>query len=56
MVVSNTGTKAISPDWNFYKERTGGFIKANNVVTGETISLAGFDIKPNESFVFELMK
>ena len=56
MVISNTGTKAISPDWDTLKERTEGFTKMKNTVTGEIISIKSFDIKPNESFVFELIK
>jgi glycosidase len=56
MVISNTGTKSFTPDWEFYKERTGGFSKMKNIVTGEVHSLKGFEIKPNESFVFELLK
>ena len=56
MVITNTGSKAISPDWNMYNERTAGFSKMKNTVTGEFLPLKGFEIKPNESFVFELSK
>lgn len=56
MVISNTGAKSFTPDWEFYKERMNGFSKIKNVITGETHSLRGFEIKPNESFVFELVK
>jgi neopullulanase len=56
MVISNTGSKAISPDWDTYNERTGSYTKMKNTVTGEILSLKGFEIKPNESFVFELIK
>jgi glycosidase len=56
MVMANTGEKTISPDWSFYSERTTGFSKIRNVVSGEQTQLSGFSIKPKESFVFELMK
>ncbi len=56
MVISHTGSKALKPDWNIYEERTGGFTKLKNVVTGEILPIKEFEIKPKESFVFELMK
>lgn len=56
MVIANTGEKAIQPDWSIYNERTTGFSSIKDVVTGNTVSLSGFEIKPKESFVFELMK
>jgi neopullulanase len=56
MVIANTRSKAVRPDWTVYNERTGGFTKIRNVVTGQTNSLNGFEIQPAESFVFELLK
>jgi glycosidase len=56
MVVANTGDKSVKPDWNIYTERTEGFTKIKNVVTGEVKALAGLEIQPKESFVFELVK
>lgn len=56
MVISNTGTNVAKPSWNWYSERTGGFTQARNVVTGETRKLAGMELAPGESFVFELLK
>ncbi len=56
MVIANTGDKAIKPDWNYYAERIGGFKQIKEVVFGKTIPLEGFEIKPKESFVFELVK
>ncbi len=56
MVVSNTGDKSMKPDWNYYKERITGFKKLKDVVSGNTMPLQGFEIKPKESFVFELVK
>src|SRR6218665_539756 len=56
MVIANTGDKAFTPDWNNYQERTSGFTKARDVVTGEVRSLEGMEVKSKESFVFELVK
>jgi hypothetical protein len=56
MVISHTGEKTARPDWNIYRERTGGFTKMKNAVTGEILPMKEFEIKPNESFVFELIK
>lgn len=56
MVISNTGTNPIQMDWASYSERLSGFSNIRNVITGEVKSLAGFEIKPKESFVFELQK
>ncbi len=57
MVMINTGTTAIQPDWNRFAERMTGFSKLRNVITGQVQQLsAGFEIQPKESFVFELMK
>ncbi|HMU57586.1 MAG TPA: alpha-amylase family glycosyl hydrolase [Chitinophagaceae bacterium] len=56
MVISNTGKNSYNPDWSFYKERLNGFSKMKNVITGEVTGFDGFEIKPKESFVFELLK
>ncbi|HEX2630494.1 MAG TPA: alpha-amylase family glycosyl hydrolase, partial [Chitinophagaceae bacterium] len=56
MVITNTGDKAIKPDWNIYTERVKGFTQLKDVTSGKTFSLEGFEIKPMESFVFELIK
>ena len=56
MVISNTGDKSMKPDWNYYAERTTGFKQLKDVVSGNSIPLEGFEIKPKESFVFELVK
>lgn len=56
MIITNTGGKSISPDWDILSERTAGFTKMKNAVNGEFLPLKGFEIKPNESFVFELFK
>ncbi|MBI5372326.1 MAG: glycoside hydrolase family 13 protein [Sphingobacteriales bacterium] len=56
MVMSNTGRNTIKPDWNYLAERTRGFSKMRNVVSGDIIPLEGFEMKPKESFVLELLK
>ena len=56
MVVSNTSDKTVKPDWNYYSERTDGFDKARNIVSGETIKRDDFQILPKESIVLELIK
>ncbi len=56
MVITNTGDKPIKPDWNYYSERTNGFKQIKDVVSGKSMPLDGFEIKPKESFVFELLK
>lgn len=56
MVITNTGDKAVKPDWNTYSERISGFTQMKEVVSGSIKQLSGFEIQPKESFVFELMK
>jgi glycosidase len=56
MVISHTGSQPFRLDWNYLAERTGGFSKLRNVITGAVMPLADFEIKPKESFVFELLK
>ena len=56
MIITNSGTDSIKPDWNYFSERTKGFGKMKNVITGEIKNLEGFEIKPWESFVFELVR
>ena len=56
MVIANTGDKTIKPDWNYLSERTAGFKQLKEVVSGNSIPLQDFEIKPKESFVFELIK
>ena len=56
MVIANTGDKTLQPDWNFYAERTAGFKQLKDVVSGNSMPLQGFEIKPKESFVFELVR
>jgi glycosidase len=56
MVILNTGNNSLKPDWNYLAERTAGFSKIKNVITGQVQNLTDFEIKPKESFVFELLK
>jgi glycosidase len=56
MVVSNAGEKDMKPDWAQYAERTNGFTRARNVVTGKIQPLAGMEVGSKDSFVFELLR
>lgn len=56
MVITNTGDKTLKPDWSWYSERMSGFTQARNVISGKVKQLAGMEIEPGDSFVFELMK
>ena len=56
MVVTNNGKESVSPDWNHFRERVTGFTTMRDVITGQVLSLKGFQIKPGESFVVELLK
>jgi hypothetical protein len=56
MVVSNAGEKDMKPDWAQYAERTNGFTRARNVVTGRIQPLAGMEVGSKDSFVFELLR
>jgi neopullulanase len=56
MVIMNTGEKTVKPDWNYLAERTTGFSKARNVTIGQIQNIIDIEIKPKESFVFELLK
>ena len=56
MVITNTGDNPVKPDWNYYTERTAGFKQIKDVVSGNSTLLQDYEIKPKESFVFELMK
>lgn len=56
MVIANTGEKNIRPDWTIYQERTAGFSNLRDVVSGKQQPLSEFEIRPGESFVFEMQK
>jgi glycosidase len=56
MVLSHTGTKELIVAMNRFSQRTKGYTKARNVVTGEVMPLTDLAIQPKQSFVFELLK
>ena len=56
MVVSHTGAKEMTVNINRFLERTTGFARMKNSITGEVLPLKDFTIQPKQSFVFELLK
>jgi glycosidase len=55
-VVSHTGTDAIKINISRFQQRTAGFTRMRNVLTGAVQPLQDFTIQPKESLVFELLK
>jgi glycosidase len=56
MVISYTGKENMSVKMNRFEQRTKGFTKLKNVLTGEVMNLNDFSIKPKQSFIFELTR
>lgn len=56
MTVLNTAKEKLSIDVKNYSERTNGFTKMKNVITGEVKPIADFSLEPMESGVWELEK
>jgi glycosidase len=56
MVITNTGDKPFRPDWNMYAERTAGFLKAVNVLSGDEKPLAEWVVPPGAGWVLELKR
>lgn len=56
MVLSNTGKQVMKPDWNAYAERTAGFTAARDVISKTVRPFTGWELKPGESLVLELVK
>ncbi len=56
MIVTNSSDKPVKPGWNTYAERTKGFTKIKDVISGNTISFTELEIQPKGSFVLELVK
>jgi glycosidase len=56
MVVTHGGDKPAKPDWNLFAERTKGFTRVKDVISGTVRNLDGLEFQPKESFVFELVK
>lgn len=56
MVMANTGNKPGQMRWTEWAERTKGFTKARDVISGKVIAIENIGVKEGESFVFELIK
>jgi glycosidase len=56
MIIANTGEKMARPRWDTYKERTTGFTKVRNVMTGTISSFDELTLQSKECFVLELVK
>ena len=56
MVAINTGDKETILSIDRFEERTKGFSKMKNIVTGNITAIADFKLSPKESAVFELIK
>ena len=56
MVIANTSDKMAKPNWDSFTERTNGFTKAKDIITGKISSFDELQIQPKESLVLELMK
>lgn len=56
MTVMNTAKEKLTIFMSNYAERTNGFIKMKNIITGEILPIANFEINPMESGVFELIR
>jgi neopullulanase len=56
MTVLNTAKEKLTIDIKKYSERTNGFTKMKNVITGEVKAITDFSLEPMESGVWELEK
>jgi len=56
MVMANTGNKPGEMRWKEWAERTKGFTKARDVISGKVRAIENIQVKEGESFVYELMK
>lgn len=56
MVIANTGDKPAKPHWDNYTERTSGFARVKDVVSGKIMLFSELELQPKECFVLELMK
>jgi glycosidase len=56
MTVLNTAKEKLTIEMKKYSERTNGFTKMRNVITGEEKPIADFSLEPMESGVWELEK
>ena len=55
MCVMNTSLKDKTVDFSAYAERTNGYTKATDVITGETY-ITGFSLKPNTMVIIQMDK
>lgn len=56
-VMLNPTAEEIAVDWDRYKDRTAGYTRARNVLTGRTLQVGGrTKIPPRSSFVLELIR
>ncbi len=56
MVIANTGNKPVKPVWSQFAEKTKGFAKAKDIISGKTISFDELEVAPKQSFVLELVR
>jgi glycosidase len=56
MVIVNTGSKPVKPDWNKFRERAAGYSQGKDVISGRILALKDVEIKPKESYVLEMLK
>jgi neopullulanase len=56
MVIANTGDKPVKPDWTIYAERTNGFTRIKDVVSGEEMPIGELEMRVGESRVVEMVK
>ena len=56
MTILNTSKENANISIKNYSERTNGFSKMKNIITGETSPLEDFSMSPMESGVWELEK
>jgi glycosidase len=56
MTVLNTAKEKLTIEMEKYLERTNGFTKMKNIITGEVKPIADFSLEPMESGVWELEK
>jgi hypothetical protein len=48
--------KAVTPAWQNYSERTQGFSRVKDVISGKIYSFSEVEINAGECMVFELLK
>jgi glycosidase len=56
MVIVNSNDKPAAPNWQSYVERTNGFHRARDVITGAIQPFGAIELSPKSCYVFELVK